>query len=73
MPVTKKQFRQIIADNNLISVADVYVLLKDISQKVMEAELDGMHPSVMKKSISNLNTFKKRNGYSSRSLERTGR
>ncbi len=29
MPATKEQIRQIIADNNLNSVADVYSLLKD--------------------------------------------
>lgn len=29
MPVAKEQIRQIIADNNLSSVADVYSLLKD--------------------------------------------
>ena len=44
MPATKEQIRQIIADNNLNSVADVYSLLKDsfkdIFQELMEAELD---------------------------------
>ena len=44
MPATKEQIRQIIADNNLNSVADVYSLLKDsfkdILQELMEAELD---------------------------------
>ncbi len=44
MTVTKDQIRQIIAENNLNSVADVYSLLrdsfKDILQKLMEAELD---------------------------------
>ena len=44
MPVAKEQIRQIIADNNLSSVADVYSLLrdsfKDILQELMEAELD---------------------------------
>ena len=44
MPVAKEQIRQIIADNNLNSVADVYPLLrdgfKDILQELMEAELD---------------------------------
>lgn len=29
MPATKQQIRQIIADNNLNSVADVYSLLRD--------------------------------------------
>ena len=43
MPATKQQIRQIIADNNLNSVADVYSLLKDsfkdTLQELMEAEL----------------------------------
>ena len=48
MPVAKEQIRQIIADNNLSSVADIYSLLKDsfkdILQELMEAELDGCLP-----------------------------
>ena len=44
MAIAKEQIRQIIADNNLNSVADVYTLLKDgfkdILQELMEAELD---------------------------------
>ena len=44
MPEAKEQIRQIIADNNLSSVADVYSLLrdsfKDILQELMEAKLD---------------------------------
>jgi len=44
MPVAKEQIRQIIANNNLSSVADVYSLLrdsfKDILQELLEAELD---------------------------------
>lgn len=44
MSVAKEQIRQIIADSNLSSVADVYSLLrdsfKDILQELMEAELD---------------------------------
>ncbi len=44
MPAAKEQIRQIISENNLNSVADVYALLrdsfKDILQELMEAELD---------------------------------
>ena len=44
MAVAKDQIRQIIAQNNLNSVADVYALLKDsfkdILQELMEAGLD---------------------------------
>ena len=44
MAVAKEQIRQIISQNNISSVADVYSLLKesfkDILQELMEAELD---------------------------------
>ena len=44
MAVAKEQIRQIISENNINSVADVYALLKDsfkdILQELMEAELD---------------------------------
>ncbi len=44
MPVAKEQIRQIISENNLNSVTDVYALLrdsfKDILQELMEAEMD---------------------------------
>ena len=44
MSAAKEQIRQIISENNLNSVADVYSLLrdsfKDILQELMEAELD---------------------------------
>lgn len=42
MPATKQQIRQIIADNNLNSMVDVYSLLrgsfKDILQELMETD-----------------------------------
>ena len=44
MAVAKEQIRQIISENNITSVADVYSLLrdsfKDILQELMEAEMD---------------------------------
>ena len=44
MAVAKEQIRQIISENNISSIADVYALLKDsfkdILQELMEAELD---------------------------------
>ena len=44
MAVAKEQIRQIISQNNINSVSDVYSLLKesfkDILQELMEAELD---------------------------------
>lgn len=43
MPVAKEQIRQIISENNINSVTDVYALMKDsfkdIFQELMEAEL----------------------------------
>ena len=44
MAVAKEQIRQIISENNINSVADIYTLLKDsfkdILQELMDAELD---------------------------------
>ena len=44
MAIAKEQIRQIISENNISNVADVYSLLKesfkDILQELMEAELD---------------------------------
>lgn len=44
MAVAKEQIRQIISENNISSVADVYALLKDsfkdILQELLEAEMD---------------------------------
>ena len=44
MAIAKEQIRQIISENNITSIADVYSLLKDsfkdILQELMEAEMD---------------------------------
>lgn len=44
MSIVKEQIRQIILENNIDSIADVYALLKDsfkdILQESIEAELD---------------------------------
>ena len=44
MPVAKEQIRQIISENNISSVTDVYALLrdsfKDILQELLEAGMD---------------------------------
>ena len=44
MAVTKEIIRQVVSENNINSVADIYTLLKQtvsrISQELMEAELD---------------------------------
>ncbi len=72
MPATKEQIRQIIADNNLNSVADVYSLLKDsfkdILQELMEAELDASL-GYEKNQKGNFQTSNKRNGHSPKTLK----
>ena len=49
MAVAKDQIRQIITENNITSVADVYSLLKDsfkdILQELLEAEMDATRNS----------------------------
>ena len=72
MPVAKEQIRQIIADNNISSVADVYTFLrdgfKDILQELMEAELDSAlgYQKIQK---VNIHTDNKRNGQSPKKLK----
>lgn len=72
MPATKQQIRQIIADNNLNSVADVYSLLresfKDILQELMEAELDASL-GYEKNRKGEVQTSNKRNGHYPKTLK----
>ena len=72
MPVAKEQIRQIIADNNLNSVADVYTLLrdgfKDILQELMEAELDATL-GYERNQKGDMDTANKRNGHSPKKLK----
>lgn len=72
MPVAKEQIRQIIADTNLNSVADVYTLLrdgfKDILQELMEAELDATL-GYEKNQKEDMYTANKRNGHSPKKLK----
>ncbi len=72
MPVAKEQIRQIISENNLNSVTDVYALLrdsfKDILQELMEAELD-VALGYEKNNRGDLQTDNKRNGHSPKSLK----
>ena len=72
MLVVKEQIRQIIADNNISSVADVYTLLrdgfKDILQELMEAELDATL-GYGKNNKGNVETSNKRNGHSPKNLK----
>ena len=71
MAVAKEQIRQIISENNISSVADVYALLKDsfkdILQELMEAELDATL-GYEKNHKGDLQTDNKRNGYSTKNL-----
>ena len=72
MPVAKEQIRQIISENNISSVADVYTLLKDsfkdILQELMEAELDATL-GYEKNHKGDLQTTNKRNGHSTKNLK----
>ncbi len=68
MPVAKEQIRQIIGDNNLNSVADIYSLLKDILQELMEAELDSSL-GYEKNQKENVRTSNKRNGHSPKTVK----
>lgn len=72
MPVAKEQIRQIISQNNISSVADVYTLLKDsfkdILQELMEAELDATL-GYEKNKKGDLVTDNKRNGHSPKTLK----
>ncbi len=72
MPVAKEQIRQIISENNISSVADVYTLLKDsfkhILQELMEAELD-VTLGYEKNHKGDVQTDNKRNGHSTKNLK----
>ena len=72
MAVAKEQIRQIISENNISSVADVYALLKDsfkdILQELMEAELDATL-GYEKNRKGDLQTSNKRNGHSTKNLK----
>ena len=72
MPATKDQIRQIITENNISSVSDVYALLrdsfKDILQELMEAELDATL-GYQKNQKGDTRTDNKRNGHSTKNLK----
>ena len=72
MAVAKEQIRQIISQNNINSVSDVYSLLKesfkDILQELMEAELDATL-GYEKNQKGGLLTDNKRNGHSPKTLK----
>ena len=72
MAVAKEQIRQIISENNISSVADVYSLLrdsfKDILQELLEAEMDAS-PWLQQNHKAGLDTDNKRNGYSQKTIK----
>ena len=72
MPAIKEQIQQIIAENNISSVADVYTLLKDsfkdILQELLEAELDSTS-GYRKNRKGDMHTDNKRNGHSTKKLK----
>ena len=72
MAVAKEQIRQMISENNISSVADVYSLLresfKDILQELMEAELDASL-GYEKNQKGDLATSNKRNGHPPKTLK----
>ena len=72
MPVAKEQIRQIISENNITSVTDVYSLLrdsfKDILQELMEAEMDATL-GYEKNQKGDLQSDNKRNGHSTKTLK----
>ena len=72
MALAKEQIRQIISQNDISSVTDVYSLLKDsfkdILQELMEAEMDATL-GYEKNQKGNLVTNNKRNGHSPKSIK----
>ena len=72
MAVAKEQIRQIISENNISSVTDVYALLrdsfKDILQELLEAEMD-TSIGYGKNHKGDMDTTNKRNGHSQKTLK----
>lgn len=72
MAIAKEQIRQIIAQNDLGNVADVYAFMKegfkDILQELLEAEMEA-NLGYPKNQKGDLDTTNKRNGHSSKTLK----
>lgn len=71
MPVANEQIRQIISENNITIVTDVYALLKKVwisFRSFMEAELDATL-GYKKDKIGDLVINNKRNGHSPKTLK----
>ena len=72
MAIAKEQIRQIISQNNINSITDIYALLKegfkDILQELMEAEMD-VTLGYEKNQKGEIQTDNKRNGHSPKTLK----
>lgn len=72
MAIAKEQLRQIIEDNNITSVGDIYSLFKDsfkgMLQELLEAEMDAS-VGYSKNEKQLLDSDNKRNGYSSKTVK----
>lgn len=72
MAIAKEQLRQIIADNNITNVGDIYTLFKDsfkdMLQELLEAEMDASI-GYTKNEKDQLVIDNKRNGYSTKTVK----
>lgn len=72
MAIAKEQLRQIIADNNITNVGDIYTLFKesfkDMLQELLEAEMDASI-GYTKNEKDQLEIDNKRNGYSTKTVK----
>ena len=73
MAVAKEQIRQIISENNINSVADIYTLLKDSFKDISPAGADGGRTGcnswLRENHKGDLQTDNKRNGHSTKNLK----
>lgn len=72
MAIAKEQLRQIITENNINSVGDIYALFKDsfkdMLQELLEAEMDASI-GYAKNEKNDLDSQNKRNGYSTKTVK----
>jgi len=72
MSLAKEQIRQIIAENNISNVQDIYSYLKesfkDMLQEILEAEMDASIGYAKNKKEADI-TSNKRNGYSTKTVK----
>ncbi len=72
MAIAKEQLKQIISENNITSVGDIYALFKDsfkdMLQELLEAEMD-TSIGYTKNEKNDLATPNKRNGYSTKTIK----